>query len=84
MQMDEGRDFVSVEAAPAHTGSTIPVVRGIHTPLPAQNIQITIQPDKQELGNLLPEISRQTGVEFSYDLGLLKIRTRATGKVSGR
>lgn len=52
-------------------------------PLPAQNIQITIQPDKQELGNLLPEISRQTGIEFSYDLGLLKIRTRATGKVSG-
>ena len=52
-------------------------------PLPAQNIQITIHPDKKELGELLPEISRQTGAEFSYDLEVLKIRTLATGKVSG-
>ena len=52
-------------------------------PLPAQNIQITIHPDKKEFRELLPEISRQTGVEFSYNLEILNISTRATGKISG-
>ena len=42
-------------------------------PLPAQNIQITIHPDKKEFRELLPEISRQTGVEFSYNLEILNI-----------
>ncbi len=49
----------------------------------AQQVTIDINPAKKTLADVLPMISEDAGVEFSYDLDLLKAETQRQGKISG-
>lgn len=49
----------------------------------AQRVQITIDASKQSLAEIIPAIAKQTGVEFSYDLDLLKTKTKTSGRIQG-
>mgnify|MGYP003623248183 FL=1 len=51
--------------------------------LSAQNVNITVTPAGKNLGQLIPEITKQTGMEFSYDVELLKVRASGQGTLRG-
>ena len=79
--MDEGWGILSLSKQPsAHTGGTILLFAASIRPLPAQNIQITINPTSRGLGNLLPEISRQTGIGILLRSRITEDSHLATGK----
>ena len=52
-------------------------------PASAQRIVVNVTAKKQTLADILPQISKQTGIEFSYALELVKTRSNAAGRLEG-
>lgn len=51
--------------------------------LSAQNVSVTVKPKGRTLAVILPEITKQTGMEFSYNVELLKTNVSGEGTFSG-
>ena len=49
-------------------------------PASAQRIVVNVTAKKQTLADILPQISKQTGIEFSYALELVKTRSKETSR----
>ena len=52
-------------------------------PASAQRVIVNVTAEKQTLADILPQISKQTGIEFSYALELVKTRSNAAGRLEG-
>lgn len=53
------------------------------TSLPAQNVTVTVDPGGKTLSEVLAEITRQTGIEFSYNLDLVNTKITAGRTLKG-
>lgn len=59
------------------------LVSAVIRPALAQQVQITVDPSRRMLSEIIPDLAKQTGIEFSYDLELLKTKVVTTGKIQG-